>query len=119
MAIIHCPNCNRRVSSLAPSCSHCDVALGSLSDAQREQLRLRRWKRRLYRALNLSYLGLALLLTGIAVWWFSGPSGSIPPLTGWGIGLAVLGCAVYLIGRGWSGLLRLERRRWSVDRKSR
>jgi hypothetical protein len=111
MAIIHCPNCSRRISSQAPVCPHCDVALGELSPEEQERLTVRRWKRQLYRAANLSYLALTFLVIGAIWWWFYGPEGWVLPPPMGGIALVVVGAALYLVARCWIFWLRLGRNR--------
>ena len=108
MALIRCPQCSRRISTLMKVCPHCDTALGELSPEDQERLARRHWKRMLYRALNLSYLGLTLLVTGAIWWWFSGTQGCVlpPPLPA--VSLIILGAAVYLVARAWILWLRIK-----------
>ena len=106
MAIIHCPACNRRMSSLSKACPHCHEPIGELDQEQRDQLALNRWHTQLYRARNLTYLGMTLVVLGALVWWMSPPAGLVPPV---GLPAAVL-LGVGLVGHvaawGWYLWLR-------------
>jgi hypothetical protein len=112
MAIIQCPNCGKRISSMVQVCPHCDTGLAELSAEDQERLQVRRWKRQLYQAANLSYIALTMLTIGAIWWWFAGPEGGwvLPPPMG-GITLVVVGAALYLVSRGWLLWLRLGRNR--------
>jgi hypothetical protein len=111
MAIIHCPNCARRISSLAPVCPHCHTPLGELTPDEQHRLKVRRWKATVYRAANLSYLALTLLVVGSIWWWFHGPDGwALPPPAG-GIVMITVGAALYVVARFWLLWLRLKRNR--------
>lgn len=111
MAIIHCPNCSRRISSQATVCPHCDFALAELSPEEHERMKARRRKRQLYRAANLSYLALTFLVIGAIWWWFFGPEGWVMPPPMGGISLIVVGSALYVVARCWIFWLRLSRNR--------
>ncbi len=111
MALTNCPYCRRRISSLMSVCPHCATALTDLSSEDQERLATRRWKRLLYRALTLSYLGLTMAVAGAAWWWSSGTYGweLPPPVTAFA--LLLLGAVVYLLARLWMLWLRLQRKR--------
>lgn len=92
MAIIRCPACGRRMSSLAKSCPNCHEAIGQLSDSEREKLAMRRWRTWMYRARNFTYLAMTLVVVGLIVWWLHPPRGlglpvGIPAATLLGVGL--------------------------------
>lgn len=110
MAIVRCPSCERRISSLAKSCPHCDEVLGTLTDEQRNRIAMRRWRARIYRARNATYLGMSLVVAGTIAWWLGEPQGLVLPVpapAGWLLGLGVV---AYLAS--WSALLWL---RWRGD----
>jgi hypothetical protein len=109
MAIIHCPACDRRVSSRAGACPHCNEALAELSDSERERLLIRRWRDRIYRARNFTYLAMALVVAGTITWWLSEPQGLMLPI---GIAPGVLltvGVTGYVVAWGWLLWLKLQR----------
>lgn len=111
MAIVRCPQCTKRISSLVRVCPHCDTALGELTPEEQERIQLRRWKRQVYRAKNLSYLGLTVLVIGALWWWFAQPQGWVlpPPLPA--VSMVASGAALYLVARCWMLWLRFRRNR--------
>ncbi len=115
MAIIKCPACGRRISSLAKSCSHCGAGIESLDSTDRNLLARRRWRRQVDRAVNATYVALAMLLGGVIWWWGDPPQGwYLPPPVG-AIVLLPFGLALYLVGRSWLAWLRLPRNRPPPD----
>ncbi|QOC22414.1 hypothetical protein IC757_15605 [Wenzhouxiangella sp. AB-CW3] len=111
MAIIHCPGCNQRISSVAKACPHCDLPLGEMSDEDVRKLELRRWRKRVHRASNLTYMAMAAIIIGILWWWMSSPvAWQLPPpvVT---IILVIFGGAGYVGGRVWLFWLRMRRNR--------
>lgn len=106
MAIVRCPSCDQRISSLSDSCPHCHEALLVLSQEQRERLALRRWRDRVYRARNFTYLAMALVVAGLIAWWIGEPQGLTLPMTSLAGYLLGAGAAAYLIS--WSWLLWLR-----------
>lgn len=111
MAIINCPRCGKRISDLSRVCSHCDLPLGELSDDDIKRLEHQRWRKRIYIARNVVYLGMAALLVG-ALWWFMvGTGGLVFPPPALSVVLLVLGGVVYLGGRSWLLWLKMKRNR--------
>src|SRR6056297_2438304 len=111
MAIVSCPNCGQRISSLAKTCSNCDVAIGKLSVDERQRLIRKRWQKSVHQAANVTYLALALLVGGAILWWGAPPQGwFFPPPTG-ALVMLPLGLVLYSAGRGWLFWLRLRRNR--------
>lgn len=111
MAIINCPRCGKRISDLSKVCAHCSLPLGEMSEHDIEQLERQRWRKRIYIARNVTYLGMTALVVG-AIWWFMVGTGGLvlppPPLS---VVLLALGVVVYLGGRGWLLWLRMKRNR--------
>lgn len=111
MAIINCPNCSKRISSLAAVCPHCDLPLKEMSAEDQKRLETRRFNRKVDRAFNLSYLGLLALVVGALWWWFGGAEGwHLPPPIPAFL-LVFLGGLVYFFARGWLFWMRMNRRR--------
>lgn len=110
MAIIECTNCGRRISSFSTVCPHCDFAHGDISAEEREEIAIRRTKRQLYRAANLSYLALVFLVVGALWWWGAGPEGLVFPPPQGAIGLVGLGAVLYLVARSWIFWIRMNRK---------
>ena len=109
MAIIHCPSCNQRMSSLAKSCSACHAPIGQLNQEERDRLAARRWRTRLYQARNATYLAMTLVVAGMLWWWLAPPSGLALPVPMAAAVLLGLGLVLYLIGWCWIVWLRLTR----------
>lgn len=108
MAIIHCPACGRRMSSVSKACPSCHEPVGELSESDRERLLVRRWRDRIYRARNLTYAAMTLVVAGMIAWWLAGPQGlslPIPLVPGVLLGLGLLG---YVASWGWLIWLRLR-----------
>lgn len=109
MAIIRCPSCNRRMSSIAKTCPHCHDEVGELDQSERNRLARQRWRTQLYRARNLTYLAMGLVVVGTLVWWMTAPAGLTLPVSMPAALLLGLGIVGYLVG--WSRVLWLRLRR--------
>lgn len=73
MAIVDCPACKQRISSLAKVCPHCGTALAELSDEELATVQRRRLDQQLFRVRNITYLTMAVALAGMIWWLFAGP----------------------------------------------
>ena len=109
MAIIHCPSCNRRMSSIAKACPHCHEPIGQLDSAERGELARRRWRGQLYRARNLTYLAMGLVVAGSLVWRVTPPRGLMPPVGPYAALLLGLGLVGYVASWSWFIWLRYFR----------
>lgn len=96
MAIIRCPACSRRISSVAKACPHCHEPVGEIEPEARRALAYRRWRTQLYRARNMTYLSMALVVAGALVWWVAPPQGLVPPISTPAAVLLGLGIIGYL-----------------------
>ncbi len=117
MALIDCPHCTKRVSSLAKVCPHCNQPIAEVSEEEVEKLALQRWKEQTYRALNISYLGMTLAVAGAIWWWVSGDPGWSWPVSRPAISLASLGAVVYVAGRIRVWWLRFNKPKPEVGRR--
>lgn len=108
MAIIRCPACDRRMSSAAKACPHCHEPVGELSESDRERLLVRRWRDRIYRARNLTYLSMALVVAGMIAWWLTGPQGLVLPLAPLPAALLGAGLVGYIASWSWMIWLRMR-----------
>src|SRR5690554_2762941 len=101
MALINCPGCGRRISDKSTFCAHCELPLGEMSSDDLDRLKLRRWRRRVWQAKNVTYGAMTALVLG-AIWWFLvEPQGwELRPRAG-AVMLVVLGALSYLAGRVW------------------
>ncbi len=109
MAIIHCPACNQRMSSVAKTCPACSSPIGKLSEEDRERLQARRRKTRIYRARNVTYVAMTLIVLGMLVWWFQPPSGLALPVPFMPALLFGLGTVAYVVGWCWLLMIRFGR----------
>lgn len=66
MALINCPACQARVSSVAKQCPECgfDLAHGTLDEETIQKLRHRRYRDRMYVLKMLSFAAMAVALVG-------------------------------------------------------
>lgn len=71
MALIRCPQCRQRMSSLAPACPQCGYSRDGSQPAVEEiaGLRLQHLKQWRYRLRMASYTAMALMLAGVIGWW--------------------------------------------------
>ena len=73
MAIIACPECDKKISSHAPICSHCGFQLGDVSEEQFEVFRTRKLRDRIYHLNMISYAVITVFLAAFGwYWWDSG-----------------------------------------------
>lgn len=108
MAIIRCPACDRRMSSAAKACPSCHEPVGELSESDRERLLVRRWRDRIYRARNMTYAAMALVVAGMIAWWLAEPQGLSLPIDlvpGVLLGFGLVG---YVASWGWLVWLRMH-----------
>ncbi len=72
---------------------------------------MQRWRDQVFRAAQLSYLALVMLMVGAGWWWFQSPTGwhMPPPLAS--LLLVFFGTLLYLGARGWTLWLKLGRNR--------
>ena len=109
MAIVQCPACQKRISSLAKVCPHCGASLGEMTPERRAEMAQIKRQRHLSRAKSVSLMALVLAFAGALSWWFSGGQGWQWPPPMMSVVLLMLGLAFYLIGRGWLLWLYLTR----------
>ena len=101
MAIIRCPACSTRMSSKASACPKCHEPIGKLSEEERDRLALRRWRGQAYRARNLTYLAMTLVVAAMVGWWLTPPQGlglPVPTVAAMFLGLGLVG---YLAAWSW------------------
>ncbi len=109
MAIIQCPICQKRISSVAPMCPHCQSPLGQMTPTMRREKAKHQHKAQTKRAKQLSIWALAVTFAGAMLWWFEAGQGWEWPPSIWAVTLLCLGLGAYLAGRGWLLWLYLTR----------
>lgn len=96
MALIRCPQCRQRMSSLVQTCPHCGYHRDSAAPSVAEitSLRLQRLKLWRYRLRMASYTAMTLMMAGVIAWWLD--SGLLDAPGSW-VKLALgLGVVAYL-----------------------
>src|SRR5690625_7302773 len=101
MAIINCPRCSRRMSDRSSACPHCDLALAELGPEDVSRMELRRWRRKVWRAKNMTYTAMALLIVGAGWRWLVEPAGWTIPPPPLPVGLIMLSGIGYGVACGW------------------
>lgn len=72
-----------------------------MSEQQRQTLLIRRWRDRIYRARNATYVAMALAVCGLIGWWASEPQGLALPVPEIPSILLALGIVGYLVSWVW------------------
>ncbi|MGI2258254.1 zinc ribbon domain-containing protein [Shewanella sp. GXUN23E] len=68
MALIECPVCSKRISSVAKECQHCHAKLdGNLESMQRIS-----HIKRSQNLMNQSFLAMTLFIAGMVIWFWGG-----------------------------------------------
>lgn len=108
MALVRCPACHQRMSSLARVCPACHEPVGEIDESERAKIALRRWRDRLFLARNVTYLAMTLIVIGIVVWWLQPPDGLALPVGLVPSALLAAGFLAYVAGWGWLLWLKLR-----------
>jgi hypothetical protein len=80
MSIVACPQCGKRVSSLAPICDRCGYEKGETSEEDLQRFRARRLRDHVYRLNMASYAVIAVVILAFA-WYWVGSGGFQAPLS--------------------------------------
>ncbi len=106
MALIDCPSCNARVSSVASQCPECgfDLAMGMADEETLRTLRNRRYRDRMYVLKMLSFAAMAIAMIGAIPMLFhyiSAIEAGTPAqlMDHWGVYLVGIGFVFYLVVR--------------------
>ena len=68
MALVNCPSCNKRISSMAKECNHCRASI----TADNESLKVISHIKRSNQLMNQSFLALTLFIGGVVTWFWGG-----------------------------------------------
>lgn len=116
MSIVACPQCGKRVSSLAPICDRCGYEKGATSEEDLQRFRARRLRDQVYRLNMASYAAIAVVILAFA-WYWAGTGGFQVPLSNNGpYYLFGAGAVAYLVVRA---LLFRARRQQKINRRSK
>ncbi len=99
MAIIACPGCGKRISSISPLCPHCGFERGEVDDEQVSEFRRRQLRERIYRLKMASYVAITLMLAGFGWYWFGGGVFEGQTATRGPVILVALGAVAYVLVR--------------------
>ena len=98
MAIVHCPNCGKHISSLTTVCPHCDFERGEVAERELKESRRRKIKDQIYRLKMASYGALTLLLIAFA-WYMTDSAGLQQRASAGPYILFTVGAVIYLLIR--------------------
>ncbi|WP_025820419.1 hypothetical protein [Shewanella marina] len=68
MALVQCPQCDKRISSLAKSCQYCHADLSGNTDSMRVINHIQQSTK----LMNQSFLALTLFIAGVVIWFWGG-----------------------------------------------
>ncbi|MCG9696719.1 zinc ribbon domain-containing protein [Shewanella sp. Isolate11] len=91
MALIQCPSCNKRISSLVKTCPHC----AQKNSAENESLNKITHIKRSNQLMNQSFFAMTLFIAGVVIWFWGGE-----PAEGMRANIAAI-CSVF----GFTGYL--------------
>jgi len=70
MSIISCTGCGKKISTLAPTCSHCGQQIGEVTDEDKAVFQFRKIRDRIYKLNMYSYAVISLFLVAFAWYWW-------------------------------------------------
>ncbi|MCE9678432.1 zinc ribbon domain-containing protein [Shewanella sp. AS1] len=94
MALVNCPNCNKRMSSLAKNCPHC----ATKNSADNESANRISHIKRTNQLMTQSFLAMTLFIAGVVIWFWGGEAAS-GPRANIAVICSVFGFVGYLICR--------------------
>jgi len=98
MAVINCPNCRKKISDKAKSCSHCDIELANLDKDKIASMKQIKTINKSQQIMTLSFIGMLLFCGGFLFYYWK----NVQPET-WqynlSVGSTVLGFFIYIITR--------------------
>ncbi|MCJ8322090.1 MAG: hypothetical protein MJK12_20850 [Colwellia sp.] len=69
MAVINCPNCNKKISDKAKSCSHCQLELTNLDKEKRQSISTMSYVKKHQSLMNQSFVAMLLFCGGFLSFW--------------------------------------------------
>ncbi|GGI90986.1 zinc ribbon domain-containing protein [Shewanella gelidii] len=68
MALVQCPVCNKRISSMAKTCNHCQAKLSGNTESLSRINHIQRSTE----LMNHSFIALTLFIGGVVIWFWGG-----------------------------------------------
>lgn len=99
MPIVDCPQCNKKISSLAPICDHCGYSTGDASAEDLRRYRERSIRDQLYRLNMFSYASMTIVILAFAWYWIATGSFQMPVSNNGPYYLMMVGAVAYLVVR--------------------
>lgn len=107
MAIVNCPECNKKISDRAPSCDNCGFVISGHDTQSLARKRAVKQQEKLNRLTAHSMLAMLSFIAGIAGTFYF-PESESPWLYYGALGLTILGFVWYLLTR--AQMLMLKRK---------
>jgi hypothetical protein len=98
MAIIQCPNCSKKISSVSSLCPHCGFQRGDVDEEQLQEFKRRKLRDHLYHLKMTSYLVMTLFLAAFGWYWWESSDFQRQPSAG-PVALLAIGALAYLVIR--------------------
>jgi len=114
MAIISCPECNKKISSRAAICRYCGLQMGEVTEEDLEVFRARRLRDRIYRINMVSYLVISVFVAAFGWYWWDSKGFVEPPSAG-PFALMGLAAIAYVVVRAF--LFRARHRQKELRRR--
>lgn len=86
MALVECPSCSKRISSMAKQCQHCSTKLSGNNESLAKINHIKQSTR----LMNHSFIALTLFIGGVVIWFWGGV-----PAEGT---RAIVGAASFILG---------------------
>lgn len=98
MAVIACPNCKKKISDKATSCSHCNLALGEIDASALSLLKKEKKIKQSQQLMNHSFIAMLLFCGGfLFLYWNNHQPGSWQYMSAFAS--SVLGFIIYIVTR--------------------
>lgn len=110
MSIVACPQCGKRISSLAPICDHCGYRSGEASDEDLQRYRERKLRKRIYRLNMVTYTIMAVVLLAFGWYWMTTNGFQSPVNTNGPYYLMAASAVAYVVVRALSFQARRKRK---------
>lgn len=110
MSIVSCPQCGKRISSLAPICGHCGHRSGETSEEDLQRFRERQLRKQIYRLNMATYTIMAFVLLAFGWYWAASNGFQSPVNTNGPYYLTGASAVAYVVVRFMSFRARRKRK---------